>query len=199
MPSLGRKNGHLTKSVTGSIEHLTKCGSCCTHFLPSQATLSGLTGYWSYANGTYALNNTSYGCTAIFDSWSGKGGCHGEGDAGDSDYYTEFLDGTGQIIAAWYYLDGVRIEVEQSNTIGVNEGSIKVWLWINIWSRKIRNFLGGPYDPGACTGPSKTGPYFEDDPITPCLDDSTTYLVPYVSGNMPTQTAPTGGVNVDLA
>lgn len=199
MGSLGTRNGHLLKTVTGSLEHLAKCGSCCTHFLPSQATLSGLTGYWTYANGTYALNNIAYGCTAVFDSWTGKGECWGAGDPGTADHYREFLDGSGQVIAEWRYLDGVRIEVEQSSVIGVDEGSIKVWLWVNVWSRKIRDFLGGPESLGPCSGPVKEGPYFEDDPITPCLNSTTTYSVPYISGGMPDELNPSGGVDVDLA
>lgn len=181
--------------VNRRLPAVKRCGceapkdNCCEQFKPTDATLSGLTGYWAGYNGTYALtpNEEPDECVFVFDSYTARGGC-----TTGSDYYQRVLDGAGGFIDNWWWLDGIRIEVEQSRVFGVNEGSILVQIHNNYYAQAVSG-------PGPCQGPSEDGPLFDADPIFQCLDAVTTYRIPYITGGMPEQINPFEGVDVILA
>lgn len=177
--------GHLVHTVTG---HLAKCGTCCDGFLPTQVTLSGLTGAFATYNGTYAV--TGAGCTKVYDDYTAPvSSCTGTKDC-------SYLDGAGTTFDVWEYLSGIRIEVEQSNVSGVDEGRILVKFYAIYYEKAVSGPGAGP----TCFGPYDRSTVLEDDPITPCLDDSTTYSIPFKSSGSGTKcsTHPTT-VDVDLS
>lgn len=156
----------MVNTATG---HLAKCGTCCDGFTPTQVTLSGLTGAFATYNGTYAVSGA--GCTKVYDDYTAPvSSCTGTKDC-------SYLDGAGNTFDVWEYLSGIRIEVEQSDN-ATDEGRILVKFYTIYYEKQVTGAGAGP----TCFGPYDRSTVLENDPISGCLDDSTTYAVTYSSG-----------------